>query len=248
MNIEGAYTLQVTPEEVWRCLMDPQVLRRAIPGLERLERKNTHRYAVTMHIRQAPLVGLYEGHVTISEQHYPYQYRLTIESEGKQGKISGEGVIRLSRHDENTVVAYKGTLNPGRLATLLPPPLVQGAARLLIQQFFTELAEYLRTLNRVEVSISPVSMHNGDAVGQEEIEWQEEPATGTAGARRRFFPPMTLPFPAGRTSPLLTIVRRLGLGNGDPVEEARWAERARRLGFIMTLLALVWVGTRLPRR
>ena len=248
MNIEGTYTLQGTPEEVWRCLMDPQVLRRAIPGVERLERENTHRYAVTMHIRHAPLMGLYQGHVTISEQHYPHQYRLTIEGEGKQGKISGEGVIQLSRHDENTVVAYKGTLNPGRLATLLPPPLVQGAAKLLIQQFFTGLAEYLRTLNRVEVSISLADIHNGGLARQEEGEWRKEPVTITAGARRSFFPSALLPFPIGRTSPLLAIVRRLGLGKGDPAEEARWAERGRRLGFIMTLLALVWVGTRLPRR
>lgn len=247
MNIEGTYTLQVTPEEVWRCLMDPQVLRRAIPGVERLERENTHRYAVTMHIRQAPLIGLYQGHVTISEQQYPQQYRLAIEGEGKQSKISGEGIIQLSRHDENTVVSYKGTLNAGKLATLLPPPLVQGAAKLLIQQFFTELAEYLRTLSRVEVTVSIAGMQNGDISEQERREALEMP-TSESGARRRFFPPVSALFPAGRASLVLAIVQRLGLGAGNPAEEARWAERVRRFGFVMTLLALVWVGTRLPRR
>lgn len=247
MNIEGTYTLQVTPEEVWRCLMDPQVLRHAIPGVERLERENTHRYAVTMHIRQAPLIGLYQGYVTVSEQQYPSQYHVAVEGEGKQGKISGEGVIQLNRHDENTVVAYKGTLNAGKLATLLPPPLVQGAAKLLIQQFFTGLAEYLRTLNRVEVTVSIAGMQNGDIFEQEDREALEM-APGEAAARRGFFPPLSALFPAERTSLLLTVVQRLGLGKGNPVEEARWAERVRRLGFVMTLLALVWVGTRLPRR
>jgi uncharacterized protein len=249
MNIEGTYTLQGTPEEVWRCLMDPQVLRRAIPGMEQLERVSHLRYFITIHIRQAPLRGLYQGHVTISDQQYPYQYRLTVEGEGRQSKISGEGVVQLSEHDGNTVVHYKGTLNPGRLVTLLPPPLVQGAAKLLIQQFFTELAEYLRTLNRVEVTASIAGLQNGDSADQESIEVLEIPAISEQVSRkRRFFPPLSVPFPAGRSSLLLSVVRRLGLGEGDPAQEARWAERVRRFGFIFTLLALAWVGTRLPRR
>ena len=37
MEIEGTYTLQASPEEVWQCLMDTQVLRSAIPGVEQLE-------------------------------------------------------------------------------------------------------------------------------------------------------------------------------------------------------------------
>ncbi|HLI08961.1 MAG TPA: carbon monoxide dehydrogenase subunit G [Ktedonobacteraceae bacterium] len=249
MNIEGTYTLQVTPEEVWRCLMDPEVLRRSIPGVERLERENHLRYAITIHIRQTPLIGLYQGHVTISDQQYPRQYRLTIDGEGKQSKISGEGVVQLNRHDENTVVHYKGTLNAGKLVTLLPPPLVQGAAKLLIQQFFTELAEYLRTLYRIEVTASIDGMQHGNSADQESIEVLEIPAVSEqVPKRRRFLLPLPVPFPAGRSSLLLSVVRRLGLGEGDPAQEAHWVERVRRFGFIFTLLLLVWVGTRLPRR
>src|SRR5256885_13676838 len=43
MIIEGTYTLQATPEDVWRCLMDEQILRSAIPGLESLERRSEER-------------------------------------------------------------------------------------------------------------------------------------------------------------------------------------------------------------
>lgn len=249
MNIEGTYTLQATPEEVWRCLMDAQVLQRSMPGVERLERESSLRYAITMHIRQTPLIGLYQGHVTISDQQYPDQYRLTIEGEGKQSKISGEGIVQLSRHDENTVVHYKGTLNVGKLVTLLPPPLVQGTAKLLIQQFFTELAEYLRTLSRVEITASIASMQNEDSTDQESIEILEIPAVSEPESRRkRFFPSLSAPSPARLSWLPLTMVRRLGLGGGDPTREARWVERVRRFGFVFTLLALVWVGTRLPRR
>src|SRR5436309_12438179 len=148
MDIEGTYTLQASPEDVWQCLMDQQVLRRAIPGVEQLELIGENKYNITVHIRQTPLIGTYHGHATVTEQHYPYYYTIAIEGEGGPGTISGEGVVHLNERDENTVVAYKGILNLGKLGTLLPPPLVKGTAKLLLQQFFTALAEHLRTLPR----------------------------------------------------------------------------------------------------
>ena len=237
MNIEGTYTLQASPEEVWHCLTDQQVLRRAMPGVERLEQENKGRYAVTMHIRQAPLMGLYQGHVTITDRNYPYQYRLSIEGEGRQSKISGEGGVQLSRHDENTVVSYKGTLNPGKLVTLLPQPLVQGAAKLLIQQFFTALAEHLRTMSRVETVTGTITA-TWDISERDRGE-QRSPAFNGTTSERRVSPSVA------QQSPFTQRVERET--DNAPVRPL-WIERGRRFGMIAALLALVWIGTRLPGR
>jgi uncharacterized protein len=239
MNIEGTYTLQASPEEVWRCLTDQQVLRRALPGVERLEQENEARYAVTMHIRQAPLMGLYQGHITVTDRHYPHQYRLSIEGEGKQSKISGEGVVQLNRHDENTVVSYKGTLNPGKLVTLLPQPLVQGAAKLLIQQFFTALAEHLRTMSRVETVTGTITATWDSSEGDRwEQKWPN--FNGTTSERRS----ASSSAPSSQPSLAWGIERQIDNALVKPL----WIERARRFGIIAALLALVWVGTQIPKR
>ena len=230
MDIEGTYTLQASPEEVWQCLMDEQVLRRAIPGVEKLEPLGEHRYSVTLYIKQAPLIGAYHGQVTISEQHYPYYYHIAIEGEGRQSRISGGGVVHLNERDENTVVAYKGTLNIGKLGTLLPPPLVKGTAKLLLQQFFTALSEYLRTL--IPSFLAPEMTENGqDAAMVEQFDEQ-----------------VTI-VPAFASPTLLhALVHGLKLGGGDPALEDLWVSRIRRVGVLCGLLLLVWVGTKLPRR
>lgn len=44
---------------------------------------------------------------------------------------------------------------------------------------------------------------------------------------------------------LRTAVRRLGLGAGDPVAEAQWADRIKRGGIVLGLLLLVWIGSRI---
>ena len=229
MDIEGTYTLQASPEDVWQCLMDQQVLRRAIPGVEQLELIGENKYNIMLHIRQTPLIGTYHGHATVTEQHYPYYYNIAIEGEGVPGTISGEGVVHLNERDENTVVAYKGTLNIGKLGTLLPPPLVKGTAKLLLQQFFTALAEHLRTLPR-SASTLGLAENSQDRL----ISPEEHIAVLVTGAE-----PTTL---------LHSVVHQLKLGGGDPTLEEQWVNRIRRVGVICGLLLLIWIGTRLPHR
>lgn len=231
MDIEGTYTLQASPEDVWQCLMDQQVLRRAIPGIEQLELIGENKYNITLHIRQTPLIGTYHGQATITEQHHPYYYSIAIEGEGGPGTISGEGVVHLNERDANTVVAYKGILNLGKLGTLLPPPLVKGTAKLLLQQFFTALAEHLRTLPH---SSPIIEVTEPDLDKANPRQFERHIAILSANAE-----PTTL---------LHNLVHELNLGGGDPIQEEQWINRIRRLGMVFGLLVLVWIGTRLPRR
>jgi len=231
MDIEGTYTLQASPEDVWHCLLDQQVLRHAIPGVEKLESLGQHEYGITLQIRQPPLIGVYHGRVMLTDQHYPYHYSIAIEGEGRQSTISGHGVIHLSGRGENTVVAYKGTVNIGKLGTLLPAPVVKGVARLLLNQFFTSLADHLRTLR--PVAAGPAGFdHTSTLTGP------------TLPAGQYAFPVST---PA-RSTFLRSVVHILRLGEGEPALEELWVHRIRRAGLICGFLLLVWVGTRLPRR
>ena len=231
MEIEGTYTLQASPEDVWHCLMDEQVLRHAIPGVEQLELLDEQQHRITLHIRHAPLTGSYHGKVAVTEQQYPYYFCIVIEGEERQSSISGEGTVHLNARDEHTVIAYKGTLHLGKPGSLLPSILVKGTAKLLLEQFFTALAEILRStyyssIGEVEDTRGPSLSKQADLGGQVAV----------------------LP-PIAQQSPLLlTLVHELRLGGGDPVLEEQWAQRVKRVGIIAGLLLLVWVGTRLPRR
>ena len=238
MDIEGTYTLQAPQEDVWHCLMDAQALRRAIPGVERLEVLGEYKHGITLDIRQSPLMGAYRGQVTVKERHYPSDYSIVFEGEGRQSTISGHGVVQLHTLGENTIVSYKGTINLGKLATLLPPPVVKGAAKLLIQQFFLALADQLRVMHPVSVVEAGSGRSNEDdnrllaQVGRSNED-------GSHAEAETLQAPPTF---------VHRIVRLLGIGEGDSEQELLWVQRVRRYGIIAGLLFLVWVGTRLPRR
>jgi uncharacterized protein len=250
MDIEGTYTLQAPVEEVWRCLMDVQTLQHAMPGLERLEHTGQLTYAFTLRIKQAPLRGVYQGKVMLHSASYPdplTSYHFSIEGDGQHNPFQGIWDIRLSQQQDNTVVAYSGALNPGRMGALLPPSLVKGAVKILIQQFFTNLAEQLRT------TTEPLYL----VPGFDASEVQEGYSDGQAGEYgrengRHTLAPFNEPIDVEPSVPARTVMHRLvrlvGLGQHDPVLEEQWVTRLKRFGAFSVLLLLVWVGTRLPRR
>jgi len=136
----------------------------------------------------------------------------------------------LSSQGENTIIAYKGKLNLGKLGTSLPTPVIRGAAKLLIQQFFTALADQLRAANPIPVAATGEHVRG--------ITTLEQP-----GGKIVILPA------SPHSTFLATIVRRVGLGAGDPAAEALWVNRLKRTGLLLGLLLLVWIGTRIvPRK
>ncbi len=230
MNIEGTYTLQAPPGEVWRYLLDAEVLQRTVPGAERVEQTGENTYAVVVNVRQAPLKGTYQGQIVISEQQYPYHYRITVHSEGRQVAFSGVGSISLNEQSGATVIAYKGELGLQKASTLWHPSLVKGAVKLLIQQFFNALAAQLRTRQESIVDAPLAGANSKGVLGKIVVLPNESAAAFSVNGIFQ------------------KIVHRLRLGEGDPVRETRWVERLQRVGVVAGLLFLVWVGTRLPRR
>lgn len=237
MNIEGKYTLQATPEEVWTSLMDKATLERLVPGIEQLELMSSGVYAVKMKIGHTALVGSYEGLVTISDHHYPNSYHMHIEGEGRESQFEGDGSIELEQQGAYTVVMYKGTLTIHKEGTHLSSTIIKGAIKLFAQQFFTTLSEQLRT----------------DRNERRESRTRTNPLLEVENSNGRI---VLLPHAEEVTqelvipaSPLiLRLVQKTGLGAGDPVQEILWSKRIKQVGFISSLLVLVWVGSRLPRR
>ncbi len=219
MNIEGTYTLQARSEAIQERLADQETLRRAIPGLEHLERVGEKRYDVAIHIRYAPLAGSYRGYITISGGDGAYHF--VIEGNGETDTFSGNGSIQFRANGGNTTLIYRGTLAINRRGTQLSPAVTTGAAKFLMQQFFSALANQLHT------------------------ETPSEEVVGSNGHQDIF---ISLPEGATPTPIAQGIVHRIGLGAGDPLQEKIWANRVRRIGLISGFLLLVWIGTRLPPR
>jgi len=234
MKIEGTYTLQATPEEVWQRLVDRQTLLRTIPEIQKLERVDEYTQTLALHFTHAPLEGTYYGSVNVTDSHYPNSSHIIIESvRDTQNTMSGEAIVDLQSYENTTVVTYTGEIQLHKAGTQLQQTVIKGAAKLLIQQFFTALEEQLwqqqAAKKRVEVEEEVINITT--------VQRPAFQARSRADQEKR----------RGVTF-LQRIVHLLRLGKGDLAEEARWTQRIRRTAYTSMLLFLVWVGTRIPRR
>ena len=141
MKISGTYTLPLPQERAYAVMQDPEVLARAIPGCESLEKVGPDEYRMKMKMALASLSGAFEGKVRITEQTPPNSFRLVVEGTGRIGFVKGDGLLKLSPAEAGgTEIAYEGEAQVGGTIAAVGQRLIDGTAKTMIKKFFDKLA------------------------------------------------------------------------------------------------------------
>jgi uncharacterized protein len=141
VKISGSHTLAVPQERAYQMMQDPEVLARAMPGCEGLEKTGENEYRMKMKMVLASLSGAFEGKVRIADQTPPSSFRLLVEGSGRPGFIKGDGLLKLaSAADGGTEVNYEGDVQVGGTIAAVGQRLLDGTAKILIRKFFDNLA------------------------------------------------------------------------------------------------------------
>lgn len=121
-------------------MQDPDVLARAMPGCESLEKIGPDEYRMKMKLAMASLSGAFDGKVRITDQNPPSSFKLAVEGSGKIGFMKGEGLLKLTPADAGTAVAYDGDVQVGGTIAAVGQRLIDASAKMLIKRFFEKLA------------------------------------------------------------------------------------------------------------
>lgn len=138
MDMSGQERIEATVEAVWRALNDPEVLKRCIPGCERLEKQSDTQMTATVVLRVGPVKATFEGAVELSNLNPPHSY--TISGEGKGG-IAGfaKGGADVSLREDGpaiTILTYSVKADVGGKIAQLGARLIDSTAKKLAMQFF----------------------------------------------------------------------------------------------------------------
>ncbi len=144
MKIAGRFVFDGSRTEVWDLLMDPDVLRGAIPGVQEWREAGPDDYEATMKIGIAAVSGTYRGRVTAVDQIPPASYTLRVEGSGGPGFITAEGHVRLTEEPgPQTVMEYDGDAQVGGALAGIGQRMLPGVAKLLIGQGLKSMAKQL---------------------------------------------------------------------------------------------------------
>lgn len=144
MKIDGAHEIPAPRPRVWEAFLDPERLKQAIPGCEKLEVIGEDEYKATMKVGVGAVKGTFEGKVRITEKNAPESYKMAVEGSGGPGFVRGEAAITLSDTATGTRVAYSADVQVGGLIAGVGQRMLGGVTKMMADQFFNRMSELLQ--------------------------------------------------------------------------------------------------------
>jgi carbon monoxide dehydrogenase subunit G len=143
MKLEGAYDVPAPPQTVWEAFLNPEQLRRAIPGCEGLEPLGNDEFKATLKIGIAAVKGTFDGRVRITDKQPPTSYRLHAEGSGAPGFVRADTLITFSELPGGTRVAYSSDVQVGGLIAGVGQRMLGGVSKMMADQFFSRMSQLL---------------------------------------------------------------------------------------------------------
>ncbi len=139
MKIEGTYEIHAPRERVFAALIDPETLRRCIPGCESLEKSGADEYVATMKAGVGPVKGTFKGTVQLQNLQAPTHYNLVVSGKGGPGFVKGTATFDLEEVDASTMIKYEGEMQVGGVIAGVGQRMIEAAAKMMAGRFFAAL-------------------------------------------------------------------------------------------------------------
>ena len=138
---EGQASVKASAQQVWDMLLDPNTLAAVIPGCHGVEKISDTHFRADVTIGIGPVKGRYRAEVKLFDLDPPNAVTLAGSAEGALGFGHGEGRITLRPlPNGGTTIHYVYEAGIGGKVASIGGRLLDGAARVIIGQFFASLA------------------------------------------------------------------------------------------------------------
>ncbi|MGB4825726.1 MAG: molybdopterin cofactor-binding domain-containing protein [Paracoccaceae bacterium] len=136
---EGRTRVPASPQAVWDILLDPKALAKVIPGCQELQAVGANAYHADVIMGVGPVRGLFEANVALRDLVEPKSAVLIGNVTGPLGSGGGTGHVTLEPDGDGTLVNYRYEVNVSGKVASVGGRMLDGAARILIGQFFNAL-------------------------------------------------------------------------------------------------------------
>lgn len=142
MKLTGENRINASPQEVWRALNDPAILKQAIPGCDTLEKLSDTAFKATVTTKIGPVQAKFNGEVELQDLDPPNGYTISGKgSGGVAGNARGSAKVKLEPDGTGTKLSYDVDAQvTGKLAQL-GSRLIDSTAKMLAGQFFNKFEQ-----------------------------------------------------------------------------------------------------------
>ncbi len=145
MDMQASRQLAVTQQQAWDALNDPEVLKRCIPGCDKVEATGENQYAVGVAVKIGPVAAKFSGKITLSDIVAPLSYTIAFDGQGgAAGFGKGNAKVTLTPNGGGCELAYVVHASVGGKVAQLGQRLIDGAAKSMAEDFFKRFDEEMQ--------------------------------------------------------------------------------------------------------
>ena len=142
LELAGHIDINRSAEDLWRLLLDPQILMRSIPECEELELISPGRYRVAFKVRAGFLRSRFAGEVELKDVVEHERCQLELTAKGTAGVVHGITKLWLlpAADGIRTRFSYESRAKASGMIAIVGSKWVQGSARAMVEQLIAEVS------------------------------------------------------------------------------------------------------------
>jgi carbon monoxide dehydrogenase subunit G len=148
--VSASYAFPGRREAVWGMLLDPELIQKTMPGVQRMVRGDDGRYLGRMRVGVGPILSAeFDVSVTLADVLAPERYTMLIDGRGRLGFARGRAQVRLAPDaaGSGTVMRFEAELEVGGAVAAVGQRLLDSVSRLIMRQGLESLhREVMRRL------------------------------------------------------------------------------------------------------
>lgn len=174
MQVKGNHEFNISREQLWSYLMDPEVLAKITPGVTRLETIDTDQYKSVSDIKIGPVKGSFTGKLKVQNKNEPASFEIKMEQLSKIGNAHATVFMNLEEKENgNAALVFNGKANLSGVIARTGQRVLSGVANTLTKEVFSALEKHIEEDKQSNTTTITAT---------EEVEVNSEPTTTSSNS------------------------------------------------------------------
>ena len=144
MNVNGKHEFKISREQLWKYLMDVEVLAKITPGISKLESLGDDQFKTHSQIKLGPVKSTFTGKMQVLEKNEPAAFQIKMEQLSKVGNAHVTVQMNLESVDEtNSTLIFDGKANLSGVIARMGQRVLSGVANTITKEVFSELEKHI---------------------------------------------------------------------------------------------------------
>ncbi len=143
MKLNGTYTFKASSAQVFDAILNPEVLKSAIPGCNGVEYTSPDQMVVEVTTPLPGLKGPFRVNVDIVDKQAPSTLGLQVRLKGKGSSLSADSKITLADEGDGTLLTYDAKADLEGMIAVADNPIGQPVVKKSLNSFFKNLEKAL---------------------------------------------------------------------------------------------------------